>query len=40
MAKLEASEVADLLLEIGRRVSLQGGNPYSARPRKLKRVRR
>jgi DNA polymerase (family 10) len=31
MAKLEASEVADLLLEIGRRASLEGGNPYKAK---------
>lgn len=31
MAKLEAPEVADLLLEIGRRASLEGGNPYKAK---------
>jgi DNA polymerase (family X) len=31
MAKLEAPEVADLLLEIGRRASLEGGNPYRAK---------
>jgi DNA polymerase (family X) len=31
MTKLEASDVADLLLEIGRRASLEGGNPYKAK---------
>ena len=31
MAKLNASQVADLLLEIGRRASLKGGNPYKAK---------
>ena len=31
MKKLEAPEVADLLLEIGRRASLEGGNPYKAK---------
>jgi DNA polymerase (family 10) len=31
MGKLDASEVADLLLEIGRRASLEGGNPYRAK---------
>jgi DNA polymerase (family 10) len=31
MAKLQTSEVADLLLEIGRRASLEGGNPYKAK---------
>jgi DNA polymerase (family X) len=31
MKKLEAAEVADLLLEIGRRTSLEGGNPYKAK---------
>jgi DNA polymerase (family 10) len=31
MAKLEAPQVADLLLEIGRRASLEGGNPYKAK---------
>ena len=29
--KLEASEVADLLVEIGRRSTLEGGNPYKAK---------
>ena len=31
MAKLDAPQVADLLLEIGRRASLEGGNPYKAK---------
>jgi DNA polymerase (family 10) len=31
MAKLEAPEVADLLLEIGRRATLEGDNPYKAK---------
>jgi DNA polymerase (family 10) len=31
MAKLNASQVADLLLEIGRRASLENGNPYKAK---------
>ena len=31
MAKLDAQQVADLLLEIGRRASLEGGNPYKSR---------
>ena len=31
MTKFEAPEVADLLLEIGRRASLEGGNPYKAK---------
>src|SRR5436190_15333416 len=31
MATLDASQVADLLLEIGRRASLEGGNPYKAK---------
>ena len=31
MAKLNASQVADLLLEIGRRASLEAGNPYKAK---------
>jgi hypothetical protein len=31
MAKLGAREVADLLLEIGQRASLEGGNPYKAK---------
>jgi DNA polymerase (family X) len=31
MTKLERPEVADLLLEIGRRASLEGGNPYTAK---------
>src|SRR6516162_55379 len=31
MAKLEALQVSALLLEIGRRTSLEGGNPYKAR---------
>jgi DNA polymerase (family 10) len=31
MAKLDAPQVADLLLEIGRRAALEGGNPYSAK---------
>jgi DNA polymerase (family X) len=31
MAKLDTPEVADLLLEIGRRASLEGGNPYKAK---------
>jgi DNA polymerase (family 10) len=31
MAKLDGAQVADLLLEIGRRASLEGGNPYKAR---------
>ncbi len=31
MAKLDGPQVADLLLEIGRRTSLEGGNPYKAK---------
>jgi DNA polymerase (family 10) len=31
MAKLDAQQIADLLLEIGRRASLEAGNPYKAR---------
>ena len=31
MAKLDGPQVADLLLEIGRRASLEGGNPYKAK---------
>jgi DNA polymerase (family X) len=31
MRKLDAQQVAELLLEIGRRASLEGGNPYKAR---------
>jgi DNA polymerase (family X) len=31
MAKLDAPQVADLLLEIGRRAALEGGNPYKAK---------
>jgi DNA polymerase (family 10) len=31
MAILDAQQVADLLLEIGRRASLEGGNPYKSR---------
>ena len=31
MRKLDAPEVADLLLEIGRRAALEGGNPYKAK---------
>jgi DNA polymerase (family 10) len=31
MAKLDAPQVADLLLEIGRRASLEAGNPYKAK---------
>jgi DNA polymerase (family 10) len=31
MRRLDAQQVADLLLEIGRRSSLEGGNPYKAR---------
>jgi DNA polymerase (family X) len=31
MAKLSAQQVADLLLEIGRRAQLEGGNPYKAK---------
>jgi DNA polymerase (family X) len=31
MTKLEAPEVADLLLEIGQRATLEGGNPYKAK---------
>ena len=31
MRRLEAQQVAELLLEIGRRSSLEGGNPYKAR---------
>jgi DNA polymerase (family 10) len=31
MAKLEAADVADLLVEIGRRTLLAGGNPYKAK---------
>src|SRR4051794_40217171 len=31
MAKLDGPQVAGLLLEIGRRTSLEGGNPYKAR---------
>src|SRR5215468_1609513 len=31
MRRLDAQQVAELLLEIGRRSSLEGGNPYKAR---------
>jgi DNA polymerase (family X) len=31
MAMLDAQQVAGLLLEIGRRASLEGGNPYKSR---------
>src|SRR5215468_7098800 len=30
MRRLDAQQVAELLLEIGRRSSLEGGNPYKA----------
>jgi DNA polymerase (family 10) len=31
MRTLEGPEVAELLLEIGRRAALEGGNPYKAK---------